>query len=197
MKRTTSVDDYVDSSAHWRDELLRLRDILRSTALLETIKWGAPCYTHKGKNVVGMVAFKSYVGLWFHQGALLSDEKNVLENAQDGKTKALRQWRMYSAKDIKPMLIKRYVREAIQLVDAGKSIGPAKKKALRVPVELKLALQRNAAATKKFESMTPGKQREYADYISSAKREATRLSRAEKVLPLIKVGAGLHDKYRS
>ncbi len=92
-KRHKTVDDYIEAAEPWQDELIRLRKILRSTDLEETVKWGAPCYTHDGKNVVGMASFKSYVGLWFHQGALLGDKKKVLINAQEGKTKALRQWR--------------------------------------------------------------------------------------------------------
>ena len=122
MQRAKSVDAYINQSAQWHDELKSLRRILRSTSLTEEIKWGAPCYTHKGKNVVGVGAFKSYFGLWFHQGALLKDDNNVLINAQEGKTKALRQWRMTSASEIKAAIIKRYVKEAIAHTDAGREI---------------------------------------------------------------------------
>ena len=72
-------------------------------------------YTWKGKNVVGIGGFKSYFGLWFFDGASLEDDKGVLINAQPGKTKSLRQWRMTSAKEIKPAAIKRYVKEAMDL----------------------------------------------------------------------------------
>ena len=106
MKRYKSVDDYIAGAEHWQVELIRLREILQSTKLEETVKWGAPCYTHNGKMVVGLGAFKSYVGLWFHQGALLSDPEKVLINAQEGKTKALRQWRFSSLKEIKARPIK-------------------------------------------------------------------------------------------
>ncbi len=44
-------------------------------------------------------------GLWFHQGATLKDASNKLINAQDGKTKVLRQWRMTHANEIKPSII--------------------------------------------------------------------------------------------
>lgn len=197
MKRSKSVDDYIESSDTWRDELIQLRRILRGTDLTEEVKWGAPCYTYKGKNVVNIGAFKSYVGLWFHQGALLKDKRKVLINAQVGKTKALRQWRMQSARDIKPNIIKSYVKESIQLVQAGKSIGPVRNKTLVVPKELQVALQSNKAIEKKFNALTPGRQREFAEYISAAKREATKQSRIKKVLPMIKSGGGLHDQYRS
>lgn len=196
MNRAKSVDDYIKSSENWQDELNQLREILNSTELAEEIKWGAPCYTCLGKNVVGIGAFKSYLGLWFHQGALLKDDKKVLVNAQEGKTIALRQWRMHSSKEIKPAVIRRYVREAVQLVKEGKSIAPAKKKAVVTPSELKKALRKNKAAQKNFYLLAPGRQREYADYISEAKREETRLNRLAKVMPMIKAGIGLNDRYR-
>ena len=42
MKRAKSVDEYIDSAEAWKDELVRLREILTSTELEETVKWGAP-----------------------------------------------------------------------------------------------------------------------------------------------------------
>ena len=146
MKRAISVDEYIADAGSWKSELVRLREILRSTELEEDVKWGGPCYTYNGKNVVGMAGFKSYFGLWFHQGALLNDQKKVLMNAQEGRTKALRQWRMQTAKDIKPTIIKSYVREAIKLADEGKQIAPARKKPLVVPPDLKKALGANKQA---------------------------------------------------
>jgi uncharacterized protein YdeI (YjbR/CyaY-like superfamily) len=196
MKRAKSVDEYIRTSENWQAELKQLRDILEGTDLTEEVKWGAPCYTYDDKNVVGLGAFKSYLGLWFHRGALLTDDKKVLINAQEGVTRALRQWRMHSASEIKPAIIRRYVKEAIQLVKDGKSIGPSKKKPLVVPPELRNALQESKVATEKFRNLTPGRQREYADYISRAKRKETKRSRIAKVMPMIKAGIGLHDKYR-
>ena len=197
MKRYKTVDAYIDGSEQWRGVLRTLRQVLNSTGLNEEVKWGAPCYTYKGKNIVGIGSFKSYAGLWFHQGALLKDESKVLINAQEGVTKALRQWRMHSSREIKPALIKRYVKEAMALVDAGKEIGPAKKKSVVVPTELTSALRKNQAALRKFEELTPGRQREYADYVASAKRAETKQSRLAKILPMIAAGTGLNVKYRS
>jgi len=196
MKRARSVDDYIDDASNWKGELKRLRSILQSTELEEDVKWGGPCYTYGGKNVVGMAGFKSYFGLWFHQGALLKDQKKFLINAQEGRTKALRQWRMQTAKDIKPAIIKSYVKEAIKLEKEGKHIAPARKKPFVVPTELKKALQKNKSASENFKNMRLGLQREYAEYIADAKREATKLHRIEKILPMISKGVGLHDKYR-
>lgn len=196
MQRAKSPDDFYKQDTPWRDELNTLRGILKSTELVEEIKWGGPCYTIDGKNVVGVGGFKSYFGLWFHQGALLNDDKQVLINAQEGKTKALRQWRMMSAKDIKPMLIKRYVKEAIALAKEGREIAPDRKKPLAVPPELKKAIAADKSAGDAFAKLTPGKQREYAEYVAEAKQDATKARRIEKILPMIKAGKGLNDKYR-
>ena len=197
MKRYDSVDAYIEGAEQWQAELIQLRTVLNATPLEETVKWGAPCYTFDGKNLVGIGAFKSYVGLWFFQGALLADPENVLRNAQDGKTKALRQWRFESKKEIRVRLIKSYVQEAIELQQQGKKIKPAKNKTLTIPVELSQALGAHPKAKEAFQTLSKGKQREYADHIAEAKRDETKLKRIEKIIPMIVDGKGLHDKYRN
>ncbi len=101
MKRRKTVAEFIATSDKWQQELELLRKILNSCDLEETVKWGSPCYTFRGKNIVGIGAFKSYCGLWFFQGALLADEAGVLMNAQEGVTKAMRQWRFQSKSEIK------------------------------------------------------------------------------------------------
>lgn len=197
MKSFKTVDDYLDAQPQWQNELRELRALLQATELEECVKWGAPCYTLNGKNVVGMAAFKSYFGLWFHNGALLKDTEGVLINAQDGKTKALRQWRFASGKEIKKRAIKAYVKEAIELQRQGKEIKPTRNAPLVVPPELKGALSKHRGAQKAFSALTPGCQREYANYIAEAKRADTKLKRVEKILPMILDGQGLNDKYRN
>ena len=61
---------------------------------------------------------------------------------------------------------------------------------------LAAALAAAARLQEAFDEFTPGRQREFAEYIASAKREATRLSRLEKIKPMILDGVGLNDKYR-
>lgn len=195
MKSGKTVDDYISKSI-WRKELERLRAIVDTTELDETIKWGAPCYTVHDKNVVGFAAFKSYFGLWFHQGALLSDEAKVLINAQEGKTKALRQWRMTSQADIDEKLIKRYLKEAISLAKDGTTIAPDRNKPLTIPGELTQMLRNDKTANMAFAALRPGRQREFANYIADAKRDETKVRRLKKILPLIKAGVGLNDQYK-
>ncbi len=196
MQRAKSVDDYLANAAHWQDELVQLREILKATGLEEEVKWGGPCYTYNGKNVVGIGGFKSYFGLWFHQGALLKDDAGKLMNAQEGKTKALRQWRMLAASDIKPAIIKRYVQEAVALIDGGKEIKADRDKPVEVPDELRRALRRTKGASAAFRGLRKGLQREYAEHVASAKRDDTKQRRIDKVLPMILAGKGLNDRYR-
>ncbi len=197
MEKTKTPNAYFQKPGPWREELAALRKVLLATGLTEEIKWGSPFYTMDGKHIVGLTAFKKHFCLWFPQGALLKDEKKVLMNAQEGVTKAQRQWRMDDAKQIKPAMIKAYVKEAIALAKAGKEIKPQPKGALVLPAELKTALSKTKHASAAFEKLAPGKQREYADYITEAKQAATKERRVKKILPMIAAGQGLNDKYKS
>ena len=196
MMKTKSVDDYLLDTPHWQAELLALRRILLTTELKETMKWGMPCYTHEGKNIVGMAGFKSYFGLWFHQGVFLSDPESVLINAQAEKTKALRQWRMTSPRDIKADIIKSYIAESIEHAQAGKKVPNAAPRQLNLPPILESALKTNPDLKMAFDKFRTAQQCDFADYISSAKQDATKQRRLEKIIPLIQSGVGLNDKYK-
>ena len=65
-----------------------------------------------------------------------------------------------------------------------------------LPPELKEALGTDSELKACFEALSPGKKREYAEHVGSAKREATRLSRLDKAIPLIRAGKGLNDRYK-
>ncbi|WP_439129636.1 YdeI/OmpD-associated family protein [Polaribacter sp.] len=195
---STKVEEYISKKEKWRKELEVLRAVLIDLPLEETIKWGAPVYVFKGKNVVGLAAFKNYCGLWFFQGALLKDQQKVFVNAQEGKTKAMLQWRFYSLEEIKPDLITEYVQESIDNFKKGKEIKPERNtKELKIPEVLKNVLKANTELKKSFQKLTLSKQREYANYIAEAKREATKLKRLEKITPVILNGVGLHDQYKN
>ncbi|MCB9882756.1 MAG: YdeI/OmpD-associated family protein [Planctomycetes bacterium] len=196
MPRAKSVDEYLSQNEDWRPVLEKLRKILASTELEESIKWGAPCYGFGTKNVIGLAAFQRHVSLWFHQGVFLADPDGVLQAAQD-KTKAMRQWRFHAPKDVVVKRVRDYVDRAIENQRAGKELAPSRGEEVEVPSELAAALAKRKAAQKAFSAMTPGKQREYAEHVASAKREATKLARVEKILPMIEQGVGLHDKYRN
>ncbi len=199
MRKGKTVEEYILVDEKWQSELLLLREIILESELDETIKWGCPVYTIIGKNVLGVAAFKNYVGVWFYQGVFLKDEARKLFNAQDGKTKALRQWRFSSLSEIQESneTLKLYIEEAIENQRLGKEIKPSKKKEVLLPAELKEALGNNSILKEQYESLSQSKQREYAEYVGSAKQEATRLRRLQKIIPMIEAGIGLNDKYRS
>lgn len=196
MSTRQAVKAYIHKHPEWAEELTKLQGLLAETEMEETMKWGIPTYTLNGKNVAGIGAFKSYVGLWFFNGSFLKDEKNLLINAQEGKTRGLRQMRFGSLVEIDEKVIRPYLLEAIENQRQGKEIKP-EKKPLVIPEELKEILSQDAGLSEAFDELTPGKQKEYAEYIAEAKREDTKLNRLEKIKPMIRQRIGLNDKYKS
>ena len=163
----------------------------------EDIKWGIPAYIHKGKNILGLSAFKNYCGIWFHQGVFLEDEAKVLTNAQKDKTRGLRQMRFNSYNDIDTELVKLYVLEAMANSEAGVEIKPKRNTSpVIIPDQLNKEFLNSPKLKMLFAEFTISKQREFCEYISSAKRETTKLTRLEKIKPMILNGIGLNDKYR-
>ena len=195
MKAYKTVDEFVLEAQFGKEILIVLREILRSTELTETIKWGGPVYTVNDKNVIGLGSFKSYAGMWFYQGVFLKDEAGVLINATEGVTKALRQWRFWWVDEIDDELVLKYVYEAIQNQKEGKESKPERNKPVVIPKELKRALLEDTELENCFKRFKPGKQREFTEYIASAKLAETRLARVQKVIPLILENIGLNDKY--
>ncbi len=192
-----TAEEYITAHPHWEKELRELREMILSTEVEETIKWGAPVYTVGGKNVISIAAFKNHCAMWFYNGALLKENTALLENAQENKTKALRQIRFEKDEEIPVAQLRRYVEEAIQNQKEGKEIKPVRAKKTVIPPELESAFSDDPALETAFKNLTPGKQREYCEHIIEAKREATKQSRLEKITPMIKSGAGLHDKYKN
>lgn len=181
----------------WSEELDVLKAIIAKTELVEMTKWGGPVYTINKKNVVGIGGFKSYVGIWFFNGVFLKDEKKVLVNANEGVTKALRQWRFESKEAIlkNEKAILQYMNEAIANEKAGITLKPEKKEEI-VSDLLQAEFKADAKLKTAFQNFTPYKQREFLEYVESAKQEKTKLTRIEKIKPMILDGIGLNDKYR-
>lgn len=196
MKKITSVEEYIEHNSHYGEALTILRTIILSTELEETIKWNSPVYALNGKNVLSIGAFKHHFGLWFFNGVFLKDEHNLLEQAQE-KTKGLRNMKMTSVDQINKSVVLAYIKEAIENQKLGKEITPEKKgKTVDIPQELNTVLKQDKALLDSFKTLTPFKQREYCEYIETAKRDATKQTRLEKITPMILKGIGLNDKYR-
>ncbi len=197
MKKVNSVEEYIETHENFYEALTLLRDLVNNTELVETLKWSAPVYTINGKNVLGFSAFKEHFGIWFFNGVFLKDEHKLLVNAQEGKTKALRQMRFSTIDDIDKNIVLMYVMEAIENQKSGKALKTDRsKKETIIPIELQQLLDKNRELDTSFNQLTPYKQREYCEHIASAKREVTKQSRLDKMKPMILKGMGLHDKYK-
>lgn len=85
-------------------------------------------------------------------GSTASDNDGVLINAQEGKTKALRQWRFSSIKEIKVRKIKAYIREAIELQEEGREMKADRSQPVLIPPELKKALAANQKSQAAFKA---------------------------------------------
>lgn len=179
----------------WDEAIAQLRAIVLKTELVEAQKWGGEVYTLNNKNVIGIGGFKNYFALWFFNGVFLKDEAKVLVNANEGVTKALRQWRFTSTAELDEKLILRYLNEAIANEKAGLSIKPEKKEAMQCDF-FQAALDKNTALKSALEKLTPFKQKEYWEYMAMAKQEKTKVTRLEKITPMIMEGKGFNDKYR-
>ncbi len=80
------VDFYFKKEQRWQEEVKKLRMIVLDSEVTEELKWGVPCYTFQGGNVVLIHGFKEYCALNFFKGVLLPDPANILvqqtENVQ-------------------------------------------------------------------------------------------------------------------
>ncbi|MCB1045525.1 MAG: YdeI/OmpD-associated family protein [Acidobacteria bacterium] len=195
MDRMKSIDQYIEETGDWRVTLQKIRRLALSTGMEETMKWGRPVYTHQKKNIVGMAAFKQHAGVWFFQGALLDDPEKRLVNAQEGKTQAMRQWRITDPNDVDEGTLLNYMKEAMRLQEKGRRVA-TKAKRQEVPPELLTALAESPELETAFKNLRPGQQREYSEYIETAKRAETKSNRIDRITPMIMAGVGLNDKYR-
>lgn len=193
-KRNPKVDAFLERANSWQKEMKQLRKILLDCQLNEELKWGKPCYTYQGSNIVIVQGFKDFCAILFPKGALLKDPRKLLE--KPGKnTQAGRRIPFTDAKKITGMesTIKSYVREAIKLENAGLKVA-LKKKPEPVPAELQHMLDLNPAFKSAFKALTPGRQRAYILHFSAAKQAKTRAARVEKYVPKILKGQGLNDR---
>jgi uncharacterized protein YdeI (YjbR/CyaY-like superfamily) len=178
----------------WQAEIAELQRILSGFDLREECKWGKPCYTMDGKNVVIIQGFKEYCALGFFQGALLKDPKKLL--VQLGQVQAARVMKFTSVREIvaKAATIKAYVREAMAVEKAGLRVEKKKTEDFPVPEELKAKFRSDAKFRKAFEALTPGRQRSYLYHFAGARQAATRAARIEKAMPAIFAGRGFLER---
>ena len=192
---SAKVTEYIRNATHWKKELKALRKVLLECGLSEDLKWGKPCYMHEEHNVVVIQAFKSYFALLFFKGVLLKDPEGILQKT--GKnTEVGRQIRFLDSEEIEKLAptIKKYIREAIKIEKAGLKVDTKAKAKPQLPQELKSKFKEVPKLKAAFEALTPGRQKGYCIYFSSAKQPKTREARIEKSVSKILAGVGVNDR---
>lgn len=189
------VDAFLSNAKQWRKEYETLRAILIDCPLDEDFKWGKPCYSVEGKNVVLMHGFNEYCALLFMKGALLKDPEGILIS-QTKNVQSARQIRFTNVQDIEAMasILKAYVNNAIEVEKAGLTVDFKKVEEFDFPEEFQKKLDENPDLKAAFEALTPGRQRGYLLHFSGAKQSSTRTSRVEKCMEKILKGKGLTDR---
>jgi uncharacterized protein YdeI (YjbR/CyaY-like superfamily) len=190
---SAEVDAYVSESEQWPDEMAALRPLLLDCGLTEAIKWRKPCYSHQGKNIVIMQEMKEFLALMFFKGALLDDAAGVLED-QGPNSRSARRMTFTSVEDVVRLAdtVAAYVNEAIVVEDAGLEVGSAPD--LVLVEELQARIDDDPRFGAAFESLTPGRQREYNLYFSAAKQSTTRTGRIQRYVDKILAGKGMRDR---
>ena len=189
------VEAYVATSADWHEELLALRGLLLASELTEDFKWGAPCYTVDGGNVVVIHRFKPHCALGFFKGALLKDANGMLTQPGEN-SQSMRQMRFTDVGQITAQadVISAYLVEAIAVERAGLKVDKVASRTLEYPVEFSEILAEVEGLQAAFEALTPGRQRAYVLFFNGAKQSATRTSRVEKHVQRILDGKGIADR---
>jgi len=188
------ADFFFDKDTQWKKEYGKLRTLILDCGLTEELKWGCPCYTFEGRNIVLIHGFKEYCALLFFKGALLNDPDDILIQ-QTENVQAARQIRFTNLKEIVKMgrTLKTYIYEAIEVERAGLQVKLKKTKEFAIPEEFQKRLDKSSTLRTAFEALTPGRQRGYLLYFSAAKQPKTRESRIEKYKQHILDGKGLED----
>jgi uncharacterized protein YdeI (YjbR/CyaY-like superfamily) len=164
------VNAYFQKAKQWPKELEELRKIILDCGLTEELKWGKPCYSFEGSNLVVLLPLKNYCAVLWCKGALLKDPAGLLVKAGEN-TQAARQTRFTALAEIvkQKARLKAYIQEAIQAEKAGLKVTYKKIEEFALPAELQKQLDKSAKLKAAFKALTPGRQRFYIIHISSAR----------------------------
>jgi uncharacterized protein YdeI (YjbR/CyaY-like superfamily) len=198
------VDAYIAKSQPFAQPIMsHIRELVHKACpeVEETIKWSMPFFQVRGVILGHMAAFKQHcaIGLWGPEMNAILNEAGL--HSEDGMGSL---GKITSLKDLpadKKLL--GYYRHAAELILSGqrtKSLErPAKapKPAPKVPPELAAALKKNKIAAKVFAGFSPSCQREYADWITEAKRPETKEKRITQAVEWIAEGKQRNWKYQN
>lgn len=191
------VDAYIANAAAFAQPILRhLREVIHAACpdVQETIKWSMPCFEYHGI-ICNFAAFKQHCSFGFWKAELLlaaQDDKGREAMGQFG--------RIASVKDLPPKkVLAAHVKKAMKLNEAGVKVARPKAapRELVVPDYFIAALEANPAAYEVFNDFSPSAKRDYCDWLTEAKTEATRGKRMAQAVQWIAEGKKRHWKYES
>ena len=193
MEHFPDVDAYIESSHQWQKQIEALRTILLDCGLEEQIKWGKPCYSVDGSNVVIIQEFSDSLSLMFFKGILLDDPAAVLED-QGPNSHAAKRMTFTSVAEVEDRaeVVRSYVAEAVAVERAGTPLPPPSREPLAAELQERLAGDPHLAEA--LDELTPGRRREYNLHVSGAKQASTRERRIDEIVPRILAGKGLRDR---
>jgi uncharacterized protein YdeI (YjbR/CyaY-like superfamily) len=195
MSSDPRIDAYIARQADFARPILEhLRRIVHRAApeVEETIKWGMPHFTYKGRLFAGMAAFKAHAafGLW-QASAVLGETGSERE--------AMGQFgRLASIADLPgEEELEAIVRRASEQAEQGPRPRPKKppRPELETPAELETALDSNPAARETFDAFPPGCRRDYVEWVVEAKRPETRDKRIAQAVEWMAEGKRRNWKY--
>jgi len=178
-----------DCSARiWAEGLATLRSLCLAAGLTETVKWGQPCYTHAGRNIAILGAFRSDFRLTLFDAARLNAPEGLL--SRQGPNSQTADAIRFTATDqvlARAEAIAALLAQSQRLGKAGPRPAPAP---LQMPEALRIALAQDPELAEAFQRLTPGRQRSHALHVGSAKALATAEARIAKLRPRILAGKG-------
>ena len=196
MTTEKKIDAYIASTAPFAQPICRkLRTLIHKADpdIVEDVKWGAPNFNKQGM-ICSFAAFKEHVSLGFFKGALLKDPKKLLEDCS-GSNAHNRTLKFRSAADVDEKALIAFVKQAVALNEKGIK-GEVRRSEIPMPADLKAALAKDGKAKAAFGAFTPGRRREYLEWIVGAKRPETRAQRIETTVQQSREGKSLHWKYQ-
>ena len=194
--RDPRVDAYIERSAAFaRPILTHIRTVVHGACpeVEETLKWSMPAFMYHGI-LCGMAAFKQHCTFGFWKGSLILDAKGRRADEAMGQFGRITQLSDLPSK----RALTGYVRQAMRLNEEGTAVKrPLKrpKPPLRVPIELKRALEKNRKARETFEGFPTSNKRDYAEWIAEAKGAETRQRRLAQAIEWMAQGKPRNWKY--
>ena len=194
-KKNAKVDFFFSKKGQWQEAYAKLRSIPLACGLTEELKWGKPCYTFDGNNILLIHGFKNYCAYLFPKGVLLKDPEGILVQ-QTKNVQSARQIRFTSVQEIEELapVLTAYIEEAIAVEKAGLQVEFKQTDDFEMPEEFINKLEEVPGLQDAFAELTPGRQRGYLLYFAGAKQSKTRAARIEKYVEHILNGKGINDE---